>query len=658
MNGRIEPAGTVICRNASSSPRWRRVKWAAFGAAMVIAPFVAAQSAAADVIGTEPAANTNSAPPKELSVSFSDAVDSTGSTVTVFSSDHKPVATGVFASDPANPTKLSFKLPDLKDGVYTAQWSVRSGKSAEGVFAFGVDAKGAAAKTVQSPKAVFKARPTNQVVIAWIPWLSVFVFTGALLLRFLVTAPAARRMPDRIDSARAFEATDRRLNRVAAIALLALVPSTLVQVAFQAGASKGYAFSKIGKLIAENGAGHLWGARLLFTALAALIVWTFAIRKPSKLLPKAMLVAAVLGVLEMAARVVPSGKPTNWPRTIFGDVMVFAHLVGGAVWIGGLVGLMAIAVKRGLPVSNRGPFWSTALPRFSAAAMSCVAAIVVSGLWLYWTHIASLSQLFGTLYGKSLVIKLAMVALLLALGAFNHIWLKPRVDAHGFVGQNGKIANLIDNHLRRVVAVEVLLGLGVLFMVPYLSGSARNQTFQKAAADISKTAAIAGSPVKLTPSGLQPGVVNYDVSIPDSTTHEVRLTFASNELKVPAQQAEAKSIGNGVYRATGIYTPMVGLWDIAVDVDGKADPAKFQFPVTAKAAALPRAPAPKITAVTWLYGLLDVAVVGFGLLLASRLSKKIAAAKRTKFAAEVAPPTASRSVGSWEEGQQLVVHDG
>lgn len=55
-----------------------------------------------------------------------------------------------------------------------------------------------------------------------------------------------------------------------------------------------------------------------------------------------------------------------------------------SVWLGGLAGLALIALLGAVAPAARRAFWPPALRRFSAAAVSCVAAIALSGLFPYW----------------------------------------------------------------------------------------------------------------------------------------------------------------------------------------------------------------------------------------------------------------------------------
>src|SRR5258708_5319539 len=83
----------------------------------------------------------------------------------------------------------------------------------------------------------------------------------------------------------------------------------------------------------------------------------------------------------------PAAGPGDWGRTTFERVVWRLHLSGGAVWLGGLAGLALLAVPGAVASADRGAFWSAMVRRFSATAMSCVASIALSGLFLYWEHV-------------------------------------------------------------------------------------------------------------------------------------------------------------------------------------------------------------------------------------------------------------------------------
>jgi hypothetical protein len=82
-----------------------------------------------------------------------------------------------------------------------------------------------------------------------------------------------------------------------------------------------------------------------------------------------------------------------------------------------------------MPAGARGRFWSSAIRRFSAVAMSCLAAIAAPGLFLYWQHVDEPAQLVTTMYGRVLGVKILIFGTLLALGAASQFWLHPCIEA-------------------------------------------------------------------------------------------------------------------------------------------------------------------------------------------------------------------------------------
>lgn len=71
---------------------------------------------------------------------------------------------------------------------------------------------------------------------------------------------------------------------------------------------------------------------------------------------------------------------------------------------------------------------------------------------------------------------------MLLLGMANQFWLHPRIDALRAAGDERALLTILMRRFPAIVAVEVLLGLTVLMVAPFLHGSARNQAFQAEAA--------------------------------------------------------------------------------------------------------------------------------------------------------------------------------
>jgi copper resistance protein D len=131
-----------------------------------------------------------------------------------------------------------------------------------------------------------------------------------------------------------------------------------------------------------------------------------------------------------------------------------AHQLAAAVWVGGLIQLVAASVGRG----DR-PWPVELLRRFSTLALTSVVVLVAAGVGLTLEYAYGTTALFGTAYGLMVLTKIVMLAGLLVLGALNSRAIR-RMDGAQMADQNT---------LRRFVEVEVGLGLTVLFAAASLT---------------------------------------------------------------------------------------------------------------------------------------------------------------------------------------------
>ena len=130
------------------------------------------------------------------------------------------------------------------------------------------------------------------------------------------------------------------------------------------------------------------------------------------------------------------------------------HQVAAWIWVGGLAHLVVIAARRGA-----GGWPPALLRRFSALALTSVSALVVAGGTLSFLYIDGVGALLGTAYGVMVLTKVALLAVLLALGACNFFAVRR-------VPRAGDPAPL---RLRRFVEVELGVGLTVLAVAASLT---------------------------------------------------------------------------------------------------------------------------------------------------------------------------------------------
>ncbi len=220
-----------------------------------------------------------------------------------------------------------------------------------------------------------------------------------------------------------------------------------------------------------TGGGLVELAALMLAACGLLVLrWT-----PSRLLARAVGTAAVLAAV--IPRVPLASTTLNRMAT---NVVVTAHLLCAMTWVGGLTVLAATALagRRTVTRTEDGRLaadWAQIWQRFSMVAMVAVGALVVSGTWLAWTHVGTPSQFLTTAYGRFLAIKLVLVLTLLSAGAYNVRVLLPRIHLLQRNSDTRGVFLLAAQHFPIVVAGEALVSIGILTVVPFLRGSARNQ---------------------------------------------------------------------------------------------------------------------------------------------------------------------------------------
>ncbi len=103
------------------------------------------------------------------------------------------------------------------------------------------------------------------------------------------------------------------------------------------------------------------------------------------------------------------------------------HLAAGAVWFGGLV-LLALSV-RGRSIDDDPVGAARLVSRFSTVALWSVVALAISGGAMAWALVRVPGALTTTGYGWTLLAKLALVGLAVAVAAYNRSRLVPAIVA-------------------------------------------------------------------------------------------------------------------------------------------------------------------------------------------------------------------------------------
>lgn len=147
-----------------------------------------------------------------------------------------------------------------------------------------------------------------------------------------------------------------------------------------------------------------YGRILLGMTLLAAVVCVLALLVTT---PRAAAVTALVAVVPLAMQA-ETGHATGSTNHELGVSSMFLHLLGAAVWIGGLAVLALVAHRLGRDLA-------ASVRRYSAVAAWCFVAVAVSGLVNGALRIGGLDDL-GTRYGILLVVKVLLFGALGLLG--------------------------------------------------------------------------------------------------------------------------------------------------------------------------------------------------------------------------------------------------
>jgi len=203
-----------------------------------------------------------------------------------------------------------------------------------------------------------------------------------------------------------------------------------------------------------------WGFALrleIGAALLALVSFALASRR----VRGAWLTAAVLAVA-LAATPALAGHAASSPR--FTSLLIgcdFLHVLGASAWLGSLFVVMVIGIPRCISLSGLERWSSVAalVSSFSPIALASAGVVVVSGVVASWVHLEHASALWQTAYGQVLLVKLFLVAVTLAVGAYNFRRVQPLLSTEAGSAR-----------LKRSAVVELGTGFLILIVTGFLTG--------------------------------------------------------------------------------------------------------------------------------------------------------------------------------------------
>ncbi len=442
-------------------------------AAVVMVPPRTA-SAHAVLLATDPVDQTRlAAVPERVTLEFNEPVSVATGGVRVYDGEARRIDDG----EPAvtGPDVSVEVADDLDDGAFVVTWRGLSadGHAVRGAFTFTVGAGASVDESVVArllDEGADRPWEIAAAVSRFLAYGGVLLAAGGVLFLAVVHDGGADR---------------KRLARIVVVAALVGAVGVVVALPVQAALATGLGPTAI---TADGAIGDVLGDGVGWSVATALVGLGLVVASVGRSSSRSWKVAGLVGAGMAAASFAFSGHTRVGSPAWLATGADIVHVVAVATWFGGLVMLaVSLVLRRGRPVAER----AVLIARFSALAAFLLAAVLAAGLTLAWSEVRALRALTSTTYGWLVVAKVAIVAVVVGVAAWNRWGLLPAlVDRQEDDGEEWAASRLTRTitveavGLVLVVAVTALLvnatparveaGVGTTFSttVPLGDGSA------------------------------------------------------------------------------------------------------------------------------------------------------------------------------------------
>lgn len=424
--------------------------------------------------------------PRQLRLTFTEAPQLALARVQLTGPDGRAVSLGTLSlAQESGRTIVAPITAGLQPGSYTVAWQVAGadGHPVRGTFKF-VVAPGAAGLapppspdghpatrrsdsaahhdpvTMPLSAGAFDAESPGYVIVRWILYAALLAVIGAVAFRAVVLSLLGRRpgvtSAQVLDVARRAAVAGRAAAWVLAIAVVARLAAQSIALHGPADVAEP---TLVRTMVFGTGWGTGWLLQTGATAIA-LVAFSLARRTDRATLSYvgwSLAAAAAVALAFSAALGSHAAASPGFPTLAV--TLDALHVLGAAGWLGSLLVLVAagLPAARSLPESRRGRAVADLVNAFSPAALLFAGVVGATGVFAAWLHVGSFEALWGSSYGKLLLLKLSVLALVAGTGAYN--WLRVRPALGGTEG---------GTRIRRSATVELLVGIVVLLVTAIL----------------------------------------------------------------------------------------------------------------------------------------------------------------------------------------------
>ena len=624
--GAAKPKGAAVKKITAAG-----LPLAFFAAAMALLLSHPAVRAHALLVRADPQPNAElTQPPAAIQFWFSEPLEETFTGARILDAAGTEIPTGAPQFDPDDPTHLTLPLESIEPGVYTVVWQTLSsvdGHEWVGSFPLTIlnpDGTRPAGTAVQvRVNRQQGLPPLTDSFLRWLSLLGAALLAGPLAVRWFLAQSRTGKDPESL-----IETLTRSTALVGVLLLLAsgwlqflfkslrlegtdgflelllatrpgrllLIRQTLLAGVIPLLYPNGWAKILFRRPVPPDLAPRLWSILyVLHTWLIGFALGGTIIYGPNLWI----FVAGILFVCSAWSELLFGGEQTwhrAFPQRTWATLLTaaalftfaasshaaaasgsgwavaadFAHLVAAAVWAGGLIFLALLLFQLHRRHTLPDPDWMVLLlTRYSLSAQIAVFVLALTGLFGSFVQLPDAPSLFTTTYGRVLLIKLVIVAAILALAYFNNRAVKRAQDT---------VANTSDlsRFTRRVAAeagMAAVLFISVAVLVqtptpnlpPPTAPAAPSLPFNEMAYDGDLAVHL-----QITPNQVGHNRYWVHLSHPDSSdigeVQLVRLFFSHESGDMGQARLDLVDLGEDAFAAEGAFLNRDGQWNLSVYV--------------------------------------------------------------------------------------------
>ena len=433
---------------------------------------------------SNPAAGARlSTAPRTIRLVFTERPDLTFTRVELYDAGGGAIALDTVAFAPDSKRAVVAAIRGALDtGVYTVAWKTAGddGHPTHGRFSFTIapgasgigraTTGGEAAGGVTAPGQLapphehhagtsmpddnsFGAESPAYVAIRWLQFSALLIAVGAVVFRFVVLGFMAReRVPRLTLIADAASAAARLGFASVAVLGVAAVLRLGAQSYAMHGVSRAWNIVLVGTMLGRTVWGWAWLLQIA-SILVALVGFAKSRHSAASSLSGNWMLA-LLGTAVLAFTPAISGHAVSAPRlTALAVLADGVHVIGAGGWLGSLLVVIVAGIPSALRLeaSERGLAVAELVNAFSPTALAFAGATAATGVFAAWLHLGAIRALWETAYGQTLLVKLAVLSVVAATGAYN--WLRVRPALGDIEGAR---------RVRRSATVEIAMGVVVL----------------------------------------------------------------------------------------------------------------------------------------------------------------------------------------------------